>query len=240
MVGPSKRLDYELELGIFVGQGNPLGTAIPLAEAETHIFGLCLLNDWSARDIQAWESPPLGPFLAKSFATSLSPWVVPMEALEPFRVPAFSRAGGDPAPLPYLYSKDEQERGGIDITVEVWLVTRRMREAGSAPVRLSRGYFRDLYWTVAQLLAHQTSNGCNLRPGDLLGSGTISNTASGTGIESRGCLLEITQKGREPIVLPNGEQRRFLEDGDEVILRGYCEREGQVRIGFGECRGIVG
>ena len=171
-----------------------------------------------------------------------------MEALEPFRVPAFSRAGGDPAPLPYLYSKDEQERGGIDITVEVWLVTRRMREAELAPVRLSRGYFRDLYWTVAQLLAHQTSNGCNLRPGDLLGSGTISNTASGTGTvpvsgtapESRGCLLEITKKGREPIVLPNGEQRRFLEDGDEVILRGYCEREGQVRIGFGECRGIVG
>ena len=163
-----------------------------------------------------------------------------MEALEPFRVPAFSRAGGDPAPLPYLYSKDEQERGGIDITVEVWLVTRRMREAGSAPVRLSRGYFRDLYWTVAQLLAHQTSNGCNLRPGDLLGSGTISNTASGTGIESRGCLLEITSRGRAPVLLPNGEQRRFLEDGDEVILRGYCEREGQVRIGFGECRGIVG
>jgi fumarylacetoacetase len=244
----TRALDYEMEVGAFVGPGNRWGEPVPIGEAASHIFGLCLLNDWSARDIQAWESQPLGPFLAKSFATSLSPWVVPMEALEPFRVPAFSRAEGDPAPMPYLYSKDEQERGGIDITVEVWLVTRRMREAGSAPVRLSRGYFRDLYWTVAQLLTHQTSNGCNLRPGDLLGSGTISNTASGTGTvpvsgtapESRGCLLEITKKGREPIVLPNGEQRRFLEDGDEVILRGYCEREGQVRIGFGECRGIVG
>jgi fumarylacetoacetase len=244
----TRALDYEMEVGAFVGLGNRLGEPVPIGEAASHIFGLCLLNDWSARDIQAWESQPLGPFLAKSFATSLSPWVVTREALEPFRVPAFARAEGDPAPLPYLYSKDDQERGGIDITVEVSLATRRMREAGSAPVRLSRGYFRDLYWTVAQLLAHQTSNGCNLRPGDLLGSGTISGTVFGTGTvpvsgtapDSRGCLLEITSRGREPMVLPNGEQRRFLEDGDEVILRGYCEREGQVRIGFGECRGTVG
>ena len=239
---PSRALDYEMEVGAFVGPGNRWGEPIPIGEAAPHVFGLCLLNDWSARDMQAWESQPLGPFLAKSFATSLSPWVVPMEALEPFRVPAFARAEGDPAPLPYLHSKADQEHGGIDITVEVWLATRRMREAGAAPLRLSRGYFRDVYWTVAQLLTHQTSNGCNLRPGDLLGSGTISNTASGSGTvpDSRGCLLEITSRGREPILLPNGEQRRFLEDGDEVILRGYCEREGQVRIGFGECRGIAG
>ncbi len=228
--------------------GNRWGEPVPIDDAASRIFGLCLLNDWSARDIQAWESQPLGPFLAKSFATSLSPWVVPMEALEPFRVPAFARAEGDPAPLPYLYSKADQERGGIDLTVEVWLATRKMREAGAGPVRLSRGHFRDLYWTVAQLLTHQTSNGCNLRPGDLLGSGTISGQAPGSGTafgtgtapESRGCLLEITSRGREPILLPNGEQRRFLEDGDEVILRGYCARDGQVRIGFGECRGTVG
>jgi fumarylacetoacetase len=240
--GPSRALDYEMEVGVFVGAGNRLGEPVPIDEAVSHVFGLCLLNDWSARDIQAWESQPLGPFLAKSFATSLSPWVVTMEALEPFRVPAFARAEDDPAPLPYLYSKADQESGGIDITVEVWLATQRMREAAAVPVRLSRGRFSDLYWTVAQLLAHHTSNGCNLRPGDLLGSGTISNKASGTGTapESRGCLLEITGRGREPILLPNGEQRRFLEDGDEVILRGYCEREGRVRIGFGECRGIVG
>ena len=234
--GPSRALDYELEIGTLVGPGNRLGEPVPIEEAASHIFGLCLLNDWSARDIQAWESQPLGPFLAKSFATSLSPWVVPMEALEPFRAPAFVRGEGDPAPLPYLYAKDDQERGGIDLTVEVYLETRQMRETGAAPVRLSRGNFQDLYWTVAQLLAHHTSNGCNLRPGDLFGSGTVSGQAP----DSWGCLLELTSRGKQPILLPDGEQRRFLEDGDEVILRGYCEREGQVRIGFGECRGIVG
>jgi fumarylacetoacetase len=233
--GPSRALDYELEIGTFVGTGNRPGEPIPIAEAPSHIFGLCLLNDWSARDIQAWESQPLGPFLSKSFCTTISPWVVPMAALESFRVPAFARPEGDPAPLPYLTSPAEQELGGIDITVEVHISTQKMRDTGAGPHRLSRGNFRDLYWTVAQLLTHHASNGCHLRTGDLLGSGTI----SGTALESRGCLLEITQRGKKPILLPNGEQRRFLEDGDEIILRGYCERAGAVRVGLGECRGVV-
>jgi fumarylacetoacetase len=233
--GPCRALDYELEIGTFVGTGNRPGEPIPITEAPSHIFGLCLLNDWSARDIQAWESQPLGPFLSKSFCTTISPWVIPMAALEPFRVPAFARPEGDPAPLPYLTSPAEQELGGIDITVEVHISTQKMRDGGAGPHRLSRGNFRDLYWTVAQLLTHHASNGCHLRTGDLLGSGTI----SGNALESRGCLLEITQRGKEPIRLPNGEERRFLEDGDEIILRGYCERAGAVRIGFGECRGVV-
>jgi fumarylacetoacetase len=220
--GPSKSLDYELEVGAFVGPGNALGEPIPIAEAEEHIFGLCLMNDWSARDIQMWESQPLGPFLAKSFATSLSPWVVTMEALAPFRVPAFQRAQGDPDPLPYL---DTLGLGGIDLKLEVFL--------GST--RLSQSNLRDLYWTLPQLIAHHSSNGCNLRPGDLIGSGTVSGLAR----ESMGCLLEMTRRGAEPIQLPSGETRRFLEDGDEVILRGWCEREGFASIGFGECRGRV-
>ena len=234
--GSSNALDYEMEVGAFVGHGNLRGEPISLDEAPSHIFGLCLLNDWSARDIQAWESQPLGPFLSKSFATSISPWVVPMEALEPFRIPAFARAEGDPDPLPYLYSKPDQQTGGIDLTVEVYIETHVMREASQSPHRLSRGNLRDLYWTLGQLLAHHTSNGCNLRPGDLFGTGTV----SGPEEDSWGCLLEITRRGQEPISLPNGEQRRYLQDGDQVILRGYCERPGQVRIGFGECRGIVG
>ena len=233
--GLSRALDYEMEVGVFVGPGNALGDPVPIQRAQSHIFGLCLLNDWSARDIQAWESQPLGPFLSKSFATSISPWVVPMEALEPFRVPAFRRAEGDPAPLPYLNSSDDQQHGGIDLTVEVYLASRKMREAGAGPMRLSRGNFRDQYWTVAQLVAHHTSNGCNLRPGDLFGSGTVSGPAD----DSRGCLLEMTRRGAEPVRLPNGEQRSFLEDGDEIILRGYCEREGAVRIGLGECSGTI-
>jgi fumarylacetoacetase len=233
--GPSRALDYELEVGVFVGPGNALGEPVPIDQARSHIFGLCLLNDWSARDIQAWESQPLGPFLAKSFATTLSPWVVPLEALEPFRAPAFARAEGDPAPLPYLHSRDDQARGGIDLTVEVWLASRQMREAGAAPLRISRGNFRDTYWTIAQMLAHHTSNGCNLRPGDLFGSGTV----SGLTRDSLACLLELTRRGTETFRLPTGEERSYLEDGDEVILRGYCEREGCVRIGFGECRGTV-
>ena len=234
-LGPSRSLDYELEVGFFVGPGNPLGSPIPLAEAEQHIFGLCLVNDWSARDVQAWEYQPLGPFLAKNFATSLSPWIVTLEALTPFRVPAFPRPEGDPAPLPYLNAADDQERGGIDLTLEVCLSSRRMRDSGAPPALLSRGNLRNLYWTLPQLLAHHAGNGCNLQPGDLLASGTV----SGPQPEERGCLLELTRRGAEPVQLPNGESRKFLEDGDEVILRGYCRREGFARIGFGECRGTV-
>jgi fumarylacetoacetase len=234
-VGPSRMLDYELELGAFVGPGTPLGGRLPIAEAETHVFGLCLVNDWSARDLQAWEYQPLGPFLAKSFATTVSPWVVTLDALEPFRVPAPVRAAGDPAPLPYLYSPMDQARGGFDVTVEAWLRTRAMREAGAPGVRLSRGAFREMYWTVAQMLTHHASNGCNLRPGDLLASGTI----SGPSRDTLGCLLELTRRGAEPVALPGGESRGFLEDGDEMILRAYCEGDHAVRIGFGSCAGVV-
>lgn len=224
--GPTQRLDYELELGVFIGPGNALGSPISVADAEQHVFGFCLLNDWSARDVQAWEYQPLGPFLAKSFASTISPWVVTAEALEPFRIPPYERSAGDPEPLPHLAGGS-----GYDITMDVLLRTEKM----ASPVRISRGNFREMYWTVAQLIAHHTSNGCNLRPGDLLGSGTISGPAK----ESRGSLVERTWRGSEPLDLPNGEQRRFLQDGDEVILRAYCEREGARRIGFGECRGVV-
>lgn len=235
-VGPSRMLDYEVELGAFVGPGTPLGGRVDIARAEAHLFGLCLVNDWSARDLQAWEYQPLGPFLSKSFATTVSPWVVTLDALEPFRAPAPARPAGDPAPLPYLYSPVDQARGGFDITVEAWLRTARMREAaGTPPVRLSRGSFRDMYWTLAQLVTHHASNGCNLRPGDMLASGTI----SGPSRDTLGCLLELTRRGAEPVTVPGGESRGFLEDGDEVVLRAYCERAGAVRIGFGECAGGV-
>jgi fumarylacetoacetase len=233
--GPSRLLDYELEMGFFVGPGNPRGRAIPIADARDHIFGMCIVNDWSARDLQKWEYQPLGPFLAKSFATSISPWVVTLEALEPFRVGAFERPDGDPAPLPYLSDKDDRLGGGIDITVEVYIASRQMQEKGMEPLRVSRGSFADMYWTVAQMLTHHASNGCNLRPGDLLASGTV----SGKDPASRGCLLELTWRGRDPVALPTGEERKFLQDGDEVAIRAYCEREGAVRIGFGECRGII-
>jgi fumarylacetoacetase len=233
--GPSRSLDYEMELGFFVAAANPLGEPVPIARAEERIFGFCLVNDWSARDLQAWEYQPLGPFLAKNFATTISPWVVTLEALEPFRAPAPVRPPGDPAPLPYLDSRKNADAGAIAVTVEVHLSSARMREAGLTPVRLSRGSAVDLYWTPAQLLAHHTSNGCNLQPGDLLATGTI----SGPTKESRGCMLERTWRGAEPLALPTGETRKFLEDGDEVIMRGYCEREGAVRIGFGECRGVI-
>ncbi|MBV8629395.1 MAG: fumarylacetoacetase [Silvibacterium sp.] len=233
--GPSRSLDYELEVGFFVSGGNALGEPIPISEAELHIFGLCLLNDWSARDIQAWEYQPLGPFLAKNFATSISPWVVTMDALEPFRVPAFARPEEDPALLPYLNSEEDKARGGIDLKLEVWLRSAKMRAESADPVRLTQGNLRDLYWTLAQMLTHHASNGCNLQAGDLLGTGTV----SGASPDALGCLLEITRRGAEPLQLPNGETRKFLEDGDEVILRGYCEREGYDRIGFGECRGVV-
>ncbi len=233
--GPTKRLDYELEVGAFIGRGNALGTTIPVGDAESHVAGLCLVNDWSARDMQAWEYQPLGPFLAKNFATSVSPWLVTLDALAPFRAPAFARAEGDPAPLPYLTAERNQQSGGFDIALEVLLSSARMRQAGMAPARVSLGRFTSMYWTVAQLVAHHASNGCNLRPGDLLASGTV----SGETKESRGCLLERTWRGTEPLELPGGEQRRFLEDGDEVVIRGWCERAGYRRIGFGECRGVI-
>ena len=233
--GPSRLLDYEMELGMLVGGGNRLGDPVPIDRAEEMLFGCCLVNDWSARDLQAWEYQPLGPFLAKNFATTISPWVVTLEALAPFRAPAFTRPPGDPAPLPYLTARQNVEAGALDITVEVYLASARMRERKMAPVRLSRGSAADLYWTPAQFVAHHTCNGCDLRPGDLLASGTISGPAK----ESRGCMLELTWRGAEPLELPSGETRKFLEDGDEVIMRGHSERDGAARIGFGECRGVV-
>ncbi len=232
---PSERMDYELEVGALVAGGNRLGEPVAIGDAPRRIAGLVLVNDWSARDIQSWEYQPLGPFLSKSFATSISPWVVTLDALEPFRVPARARGAGEPAPLPYLTDPADQARGGFDLTLEVWLQTAAMREAGLAPERLSRGSFAGMYWTFAQMLAHHTSNGCNLRAGDLLASGTV----SGPERSQRGCLLEIARRGQEPFVLANGEQRSFLHDGDEVILRGWAAREGARRIGFGECRGTV-
>jgi fumarylacetoacetase len=206
-----------------------------MGEAGAHVFGLCLVNDWSARDLQRWEYQPLGPFLSKSFATSISPWVVTVEALAPFRVPAFARAGDDPRPLPHLQDEDDAAHGGIDLRLEVLVSSQAMRREGHAPVSVSRSNMKDLYWTLGQMVAHHSSNGCNLRPGDLIASGTV----SGPEKESRGCLLERTWRGEEPLELPTGEERRFLEDGDEVILRGHCERDGYARIGFGECRGVI-
>jgi fumarylacetoacetase len=232
---PCRRLDYELEVGALIGVGNEMGEPIPIAQARGHIFGLCLVNDWSARDIQSWEYQPLGPFLSKSFATSLSPWVVTAEALAPFRVSASARPEGDPRPLPYLADPEDQQSGGFDVTAEVYLQSAAMRDAGYPPHRISRGNLRDMYWTFAQMLTHHASNGCDLRPGDLLASGTV----SGTDASARGCLLEITRGGTEPIPLPSGEQRTFLADGDEVRLRAYCQRPGAVRIGFGECTGTI-
>ncbi|WP_046113453.1 fumarylacetoacetase [Aquincola tertiaricarbonis] len=228
--GPAKRLDYELEMGVFVGAGNALGDPLTMAQAETEWFGMVLLNDWSARDIQAWEYQPLGPFLSKSFASTLSPWIVTQEALAPFRRP-FTRPEGDPAPLPHLDSPANRERGALAITIEVWLQTAGM----GAPERLSQGSVGDAYWTVAQLLAHHSSNGCNLQPGDLLGSGTL----SGPKPDQAGSLLELTQGGKQPITLASGEQRTFLQDGDTVILKAWAEAPGARRIGFGECRGTV-
>ena len=233
--GPCRDLDYELELGVWIGPGNQLGSPIPIAEAARHIAGLCLLNDWSARDIQVWESQPLGPFLAKSLSTFVSPWIVTAEALAPFRVAQPARPAGDPAPLGHLNDAADQAQGCFNIDFEALLLTPRMRTAGMAPHPLSRSNAAMLYWTAAQMVAHHTSNGCNLQPGDLFGSGTISGTASG----SEGCLLEMTRGGRQPVSLPNGETRTYLADGDEVIFRGTARRDGYVSIGFGECRGTV-
>ena len=233
--GPSKRLDYELELGFFVGRGNALGEPIAISEAEEHLFGVTLLNDWSARDLQAWEYQPLGPFLSKNFASTLSPWIVTMEALAPFRA-KFERQPGDPQPLPYLDAPSNRESGALDITLEVLLQTAKMRAAGEAPARLTRGNTTEAaYWTAAQLVAHHTVNGCNLQPGDLLGSGTL----SGPKPDEAGSLIELTLGGKQAITLPNGEKRTFLEDGDTLVMRGYCERAGAVRIGLGEVSGTV-
>ena len=235
--GNSRLLDYEVEVGCFVSSGNNLGQPISLEQAEENIFGLCLVNDWSARDIQAWEYQPLGPFLGKSFATTISPWIVTLEALAPFRCPAFTRPEKDPAPLPYLNSALNAQQGGINLTVELLLSSAQMRQRQIPPIRLSRGSLRQMYWTIAQMLTHHTSNGCNLRPGDLLASGTISGAEPG----SQGSLLEITRRGSQPFQLPTGEMRSFLEDGDEVMLRGFCEQTGYAKIGFGDCWGrIVG
>ena len=234
--GPSRRLDYELELGIFVGRGNPLGTPIPIGGAAEHIAGYCLLNDWSARDLQAWEYQPLGPFLAKNFLTSISPWVVMAEALAPFRKPMPARPDGDPAPLPYLFDEADQAKGGLGIRLEVTLSTARMREAGISPHVLSRGEAAAaMYWSAAQIVAHHSSNGCNLQPGDLIGTGTLS-TSEDTGL---GSLLEISQGGKQPIALPTGEARSFLEDGDELTLSARCEAPDAVTIGFGNCTGRI-
>ncbi|MBL4809168.1 MAG: fumarylacetoacetase [Phycisphaerales bacterium] len=247
--GPCKLLDYEMEMGAIIGRGNELGEPIDIADAEDHLLGLCILNDWSARDLQKWEYVPLGPFLAKNFASTISPYIVTMEALAPFRSPAQERDAGDPQPLAYMDSDANRKGGGFDIKVEVYLSSAKMREEGMEPVHLSTGNMKDLYWTIGQMVTHHTVNGCNLQPGDLLGSGTI----SGPTRDARGSMLELTWDGdpfanppisvpgtqRTPLVLPTGEERKFLADGDEVIMKAYCERDGFRRIGFGECRGII-
>lgn len=233
-LSPSKRLDYELEMGVFIGPGNDLGSPIPMVEAENHVFGMCLFNDWSARDIQAWEYQPLGPFLAKSFASTISPWIVTLEALAPYRL-AFTRPEGDPQPLPYLTSEQNKSAGAIDVQLEVLLQTNNMKAKGDAPVSLSRSNFKYSYWTVAQMVSHHSVNGCNLQPGDLLGTGT----QSGPKAEECGSMLELSNGGKKPIKLANGETRTFLEDGDTVTLRGFCESPSAVRLGFGEVAGTI-
>jgi fumarylacetoacetase len=233
--GPSRNMDFELELGMYIGTPTELGETVPIGRAAEHIFGFCLLNDWSARDMQAWEYQPLGPFLGKNFATTVSPWVVTREALAPFRVAAFDRPEGDPAPLPYLSDAADRAHGGYDIALEAYLATEAMRRDGIGPQRLTRTSFATTYWTLAQMIAHHASNGCNLATGDLIGSGTV----SGPEKSSWGSLLELTARGREPIVLPDGEQRCFIEDGDEIIFRGFCAKPGYPRIGFGECRAAM-
>ena len=232
---PTQMLDYEAEVGFYVGRGTELGETISLNEAEEHLFGICLVNDWSARDIQSWEYQPLWPFLAKNFATTVSPWVVTWEALEPYRAPAFFRRPNDPQPLPYLASDKDRNEGGLDLNIEVYIRSMLMREGRLRPFRLSAASLADMYWTPAQMLTHHASNGCNLRPGDLFASGTVSGPDPG----SQGCLLELTRRGADPIALPTGEERRFLHDGDEIIMRAYFQREGAARIGLGECAGLI-
>ncbi len=234
VLAPSKRVDIELELGIFIGSGNEQGQAIAIADAENHVFGLCLLNDWSARDIQAWEYQPLGPFLAKNFATTISPWIVSLEALAPYRVP-FTRPEGDPQPLPYLDSPANRSEGALDIQLQVGLQTQKMRDAGQPDAQICRTSYRHAYWTIAQMVTHHTVNGCNLQPGDLFGSGTL----SGPTLQEAGALIELTQGGKNPVQLPSGETRTYLEDGDAIVIRGWCEKPGAARIGFGACWGTV-
>ena len=232
--GPCQKLDYELELGIFIGAGNADGAPIAMDQAEAHVFGLCLLNDWSARDIQAWEYQPLGPFLAKNFATTISPWIVTLDALAPFRLP-FTRPADDPQPLPYLQSASNTALGALDVQLEVLLQSRQMREHGVAASRLTVTSYRHAYWTLAQLVAHHTVNGCNLQPGDLFGTGTL----SGPTLDQAGALIELTVGGKQPLTLPDGQTRSYLQDGDTVVIKGWCTRPGAARIGFGDCSGTV-
>jgi len=234
VLAPSQRLDYELELGVFIGTGNALGSRVAISDAESHVFGVCLLNDWSARDIQGWEYQPLGPFLSKNFATTISPWIVTLEALAPYRT-TWTRPASDPQPLPYLDSPALRASGAFDIQLEVLIETGKMRVARQSPARLSCTSYRHAYWTMAQMVAHHTVNGCNLQTGDLLGSGTL----SGPTATEAGALIELTVGGKQPVILPSGESRTFLEDGDSVIMRGWCEAPGAARIGFGEVRGQV-
>jgi fumarylacetoacetase len=233
--GPSRNLDFELELGFYIGTPSELGEPIPIGSAAEHIFGFCLLNDWSARDVQAWEYQPLGPFLAKNFSTTVSPWVVTAEALAPFHTKSFARPEGDPTPLPYLDDADDRANGGLDISLEVYMSTEAMRRTGTAPLRITQTSAAWLYWTVAQMVAHHTCNGCNLAIGDLMGTGTI----SGPDKPNLGSLLELTLRGTEPLTMPSGEKRGFIEDNDEILFRGFCEKPGFARIGFGECRAVV-
>lgn len=233
--GLSTRLDFELEIGMWVSGGNELGTPIPIANSGSNLAGFCLLNDWSARDIQAWETQPLGPFLGKNFLTTVSPFVVTTEALAPYRKAQPARPDGDPAPQPYLLDSEDQANGAFDIHLEVHLTTAKMRELGLSPYRLTRASSMDLYWTPAQMIAHHTSNGCDLRPGDLLGTGTVTSPHP----DGYGSLLELTSGGKNPVTLESGETRTFLQEGDEIIFTGWCEREGYARIGFGEARGRV-
>jgi fumarylacetoacetase len=227
--GPSKRVDYELEVGIFIGNGNDLGEPISIENADDHVFGICLFNDWSARDIQGWEYQPLGPFLSKSFASTISPWIVTSEALAPYKS-QWTRDLADPQPMPYLESEQNRAQGSLDLNLQVLIATETMRDAKQAPVQLSQSNFKDSYWTVAQMVAHHTVNGCNLRSGDMFGSGT----QSGPNPDEAGSMLELSNAGSEPITLPNGETRTFLEDGDCVTMKGWCKKEGAARIGFGE------
>ena len=233
-LGPSRRLDYEVELGIFIGKGNPPGSRVSMHDAESHVFGLCLLNDWSARDLQAWESQPLGPFLAKNFATTISPWIVSLQALAPHRRP-FQRDSSDPEPLPYLASEANRSAGAIDIQLETLIESEAMRSRGEPPQRLAITSFRHAYWTIAQLVAHHTVNGCNLRAGDLLGTGT----QSGPTAAEAGSLLELSAGGTRPLAIGSVEHRTFLEDGDGITISGWCTRSGQARIGFGQVVGQV-
>lgn len=233
--GPCKRLDYELEMAVWVGQGNDLGKPIPIGEASAHIAGISILNDWSARDVQAWEYQPLGPFLAKNFHSTVSPWIVTMDALAPYRTAQSPRPEGDPAPLSYLLDAADQREGALSVTMEVYIRTAKMRGEGTPPHRLSHGPMTAMYWTIAQLLTHHASNGCNLQAGDLLGTGTL----SGSDDNAKGSLLELSNGGKSSILLPNGESRTFLEDGDEIIISAFAEAPGSVRIGFGECRAMI-